>query len=85
MYIGCVVGSLIINHLLYADDLVLISPSSRGLHTLLGECEAYGIEHNIKFNANKSAILCFKTNSVGKFKVPDFFLRRSSGKIKQIR
>ena len=74
MYIGCVVGSLIINHLLYADDLVLISPSSRGLHTLLGECEKYGIEHDITFNANKSAILCFRSNSTSKFIVPDFTL-----------
>ena len=74
MYIGCVVGTLIINHLLYADDLVLISPSSRGLHTLLGECEKYGIEHNITFNAKKSAMLCFRTNSTCKFIEPVFTL-----------
>ena len=53
--IGCMVGALLINHLLYADDLVLISPSSRGLHTLLEECEKYGLSNDITFNANKSA------------------------------
>ena len=63
--------------MLRADDLVLISPSSRGLHTLLGECEAYGIEHNITFNANKSAIVCFKSNNACKLKVPDFILNNN--------
>ena len=77
MYIGCVVGALIVNHLLYADDLVLISPSSRGLHTLLGECEKYGVEHDITFNANKSAVICFKSNSTCNFKVPDFVLNNN--------
>ena len=77
MYIGCVVGTVIINHLLYADDLVLISPSSRGLHTLLGECEKYGIQHDILFNAKKSAILCFKSQSTCKFKIPDFLLNEN--------
>ena len=44
--IGCVIGSLIVNHLLYADDLVLISPSSRGLYRLLRECEQYGLDND---------------------------------------
>ena len=77
MYIGCVFGTVIINHLLYADDLVLISPSSKGLHTLLGECEKYGIQHDILFNAKKSAILCFKSQSTCKFKIPDFLLNEN--------
>ena len=41
MKIGCVVGELIVNHILYADDIVLISPSPRGLKRLLEECEKY--------------------------------------------
>ena len=48
--IGCVIGSLIVNHLLYADDLVLISPSSRGLYRLLRECEKCGLDNDIVFN-----------------------------------
>ena len=72
--IGCVVGALIVNHILYADDLVLISPSSRGLYRLLRECEKYGIEADIVFNATKSAVMCFKSKCTSKFKVPDFFL-----------
>ena len=72
--IGCVVGSLLINHLLYADDLVLISPSSRGLYKLLRECENYGLENDIVFNANKSAVMCFKSKFTPKFRIPAFVL-----------
>jgi hypothetical protein len=32
--IGCVIGNQKINHLLYADDIVLFSPSVRGLQGL---------------------------------------------------
>ena len=71
--IGCVVGTLIINHILYADDLVLISPSSRGLYRLLRECEKYGIEFDIVFNANKSYVMCFMSNSASNFRIPDFY------------
>ena len=77
MNIGCVVDSLLVNHLLYADDLVLISPSSRGLCRLLEECEKYGLETDILFNANKSAVMCYMSNSTSKFKIPDFKLNES--------
>ena len=38
---GCVIGSSLINHLMYADDLVLLSPSVRGLSFLLSTCSQY--------------------------------------------
>ena len=38
---GCVSGDTIINHLMYADDLVLISPSATGMKELLCACEVY--------------------------------------------
>ena len=67
MKIGCVVGAMLVNHLLYADDIVLISPSSRGLYKLLEECEKYGIETDIVFNASKSAVMCYKSKSTSNF------------------
>ena len=75
--VGCMIGAFIINHILYADDLVLISPSSRGLHRLLGECEIFGSQNDIIFNASKSAIMFFKSRNVPKFKVPEFLLNNS--------
>ena len=46
---GCMVGNMLINHLIYADDLVIISPSSAGLQQLLRICSQYGVKYDIKF------------------------------------
>ena len=51
--VGCVLGDSIINHLLYADDIALISPSSAGLKKLLTVCEKFGKENNMLFSASK--------------------------------
>ena len=32
---GCIAGGTIVNHLMYADDIVLLSPSVTGLSLLL--------------------------------------------------
>ena len=39
------------NHLMYADGSVLLSPSATGLSLLLHVCEKYGLEHDIRFNS----------------------------------
>ena len=64
--IGCCINNVIINHLHYADDLVLISPSVMGLQSLLTECELFSEEYDLKFNEKKSYFLYFKPN---KFKL----------------
>ena len=40
-YAGCEIAGRIINHLFYADDLVLMCPSHRGLQDLLNTCASY--------------------------------------------
>ena len=45
------------NRFMYADDLVIFSPSSVGLRALISVCEKYGISHDIPFNHKKSAIM----------------------------
>lgn len=42
-----------INHLMYADDLVVLSPSGAGLLQLLENCSGYGVQYDIKYNAKK--------------------------------
>ena len=46
-----------INNLMYADDLVVFSPSSIGLRELLCVCGTYALNHEMKLNHKKSAIL----------------------------
>ena len=56
-YAGCKIANMIINHLFYADDLVLMCPSHRGLQELLDICEKYASENDIIFNTKKSVVL----------------------------
>ena len=58
---GCVIGSTTINHLMYVDDLVILSPSVSGLSELMQVCGHYGLKHDIKYNSKKSAVLIFKS------------------------
>ena len=46
-----------INHLMYADDLVIVSPSAKGLRRLVDICAAYGDIHGIKFNHAKTVCM----------------------------
>ncbi|CAL4204669.1 unnamed protein product, partial [Meganyctiphanes norvegica] len=76
--IGCKLGDLLINHLMYADDLVLISPSTRGLYELIAECQNYGIEFDILFNPKKSATMFFKPQYLSKINMPVFKMHNES-------
>ena len=65
---GCIAGGTIVNHLLYADDIVLLSPSATGLSLLLNICGKYGLEHDIgRFNSKKSAVMIFRNSLVKDF------------------
>ena len=44
---GCHMGGRMINHLMYADDLVMLSHSTKGFQRLVNICAAYGDSHAI--------------------------------------
>ena len=54
---GCNVGGVMINHLMYADDLVIISLSAKGLQCLVDICAVYGQNHDILFNHDKTVCM----------------------------
>ena len=33
--VGCYCGDMVVNHLMYADDIVLLAPSGKGMQVLL--------------------------------------------------
>ena len=68
--IGCAITNIIINHLMYADDIVLISPSTGGLRSLIEHCQQFGYTNDIKFNSTKSAILPFLPEDKKKYRTP---------------
>ena len=57
--VGCMFNGTCFNHLMYADDMVLIAPSIRALQVLLSNCESYGESHDIIYNVRKSVCMCF--------------------------
>ena len=79
--IGCNLGNLSNNHLMCADDLVLISPSTRGLFKLIKECEKYGMESEILYNPLKSAVMFFRPKYMLKLEMPVFKLNDANIKV----
>ena len=57
--IGCCSGDTIVNHLMYADDIVLLAPSAKGFQRLLDVSYNYGCDNDILFNRVKSRIMFF--------------------------
>ena len=74
LHVGCMIGMMLINHLMYADDLVLLAPSARGLSMLLKICSEYVIEHDIKYNSSKSNVMVFCCQKLKDINIPDFML-----------
>ena len=52
--VGCTVGNMVVNHLMFADDICVFSPSFNGLQCLLNICGDYAAVHEITFNFNKT-------------------------------
>ena len=63
--IGGSIDGKFINHMIYADDLCIISLSSSGLQSLLNICTDYCQLHDLTFNAKKSVCM-FSRSSVNK-------------------
>ena len=72
--VGCFAGGRIINHLYYADDLVLLAPSVRALQQLLNVCTEYAEEHQILHNTDKSVIMIMWPRRASYKHLPQFTL-----------
>ena len=55
--VGCCCGDMVVNHLMYADDIVLLAPSGKGMQTIIDATYAYGIAYDIVFNIMKSQVI----------------------------
>ena len=54
----CNINDVYVNHIMYADDNVLIAPSPHALQVLIYECELFAKDNDIIFNAQKSKLMC---------------------------
>ena len=82
--VGCCVGKILINHLMYADDLVILAPSVSGLSKLLSRsiCEIFGECNDIIFNQKKSASLYFISKMLKGAHLPNVYL--NGDQVKQV-
>lgn len=53
-----------VNNLSYADDMVLISPSIKGLQRLVSICEQYAHNHGLVYNTKKTEMMVFGSGGV---------------------
>ena len=60
---GCSIGELLLNHLMFADDICVFCPSVRWLQRILDVCQAYAESHGIIYNCNKTVCMTFKAKS----------------------
>ena len=60
---GCNIGTKYYGALAYADDLILLSPSVKGLQEMINLCESYGKEYNVTFNERKTECIKFGNNN----------------------
>ena len=72
--VGCCGSDILINHLMYADDMVLLAPSTAALQMLLRECQKFGLGHDMVFNPKKSAVMIFKNKNDRDINAPPFVL-----------
>ena len=58
--IGCHYMGIFVGSLAYADNLTLLAPSPSALCLMLLQCEKFGKDHGIRFNPNKTQLICFR-------------------------
>ena len=72
--IGGYIGVKFINHMIYADDLCVISLSSSGLQLLLNICTDYCQLHDLTFNVSKSVCMFFRSSVIKQCDLSDIFI-----------
>ena len=73
---GCLFNGSIINHLMYADNIVLFAPSVKGLQSLINVCYRFGKDNDIVFNESKTVFMKILCNNDMRHKIsfPPVFL-----------
>ena len=57
---GCYWRNLFAGAFCYADDIVLLAPCASALRVMLNICCSYASTHGLKFNPEKSQLICFR-------------------------
>ena len=75
--IGCPIGNIKINHILYADDLILIGPSVKSLQQQIETCLSYFENHYLSVNADKTKVMVVKPKNYIDYGDPELYIGTS--------
>jgi len=65
--VGARIGQYISNHIMYADDIALITTTRSSLSILLQICSNYAESHFLEFNSLKTDFQCFLPSSISSY------------------
>ena len=71
---GCILNNVRVNHLFYADDSVLLSPSPQSMQVLLKVCDKFAKDHELQFNIKKSCVQCIRPKWLKDLRIPTLYL-----------
>jgi hypothetical protein len=69
---GCHLGSSFVGCIMYADDILLLSPSISGLQIMLDVCSRFALRNDILFNRDKS--VCMAVGPLAKLTITEMNL-----------
>ena len=76
--IGCQIGNVCVNHVMYADDICLMAPSPAALQKLFNICYDFSLQNNLTFNSPKSFCMVFKRSRLYKLSCPTFYINNET-------
>ena len=72
--IGCSIGNVVVNNLVYADDMCLMAPSAKGLQELIDICLIEAKKLNILYNMKKTVCMCVQPKKWKLNRLPVLYL-----------
>ena len=79
--IGCTFNSQCYNHLVYADDTVLLAPSPTALQKLINICTDFAYCHGLVYNEEKTKYMVIKPAAIKNLHIPSVSLNNSAIKL----
>lgn len=79
--IGCNFNGVRVNHLVYADDTVLLAPAPSALQKLLNYCDSFAKSNDIFYNLKKTKCMCIRPKSFKNLYFPNIYLNGATVKV----
>ena len=78
MPFGCYINSTCVNHLVYADDMVLLAPSPRALQGLIDTAAKYFVDNGLMINRKKTKCMAITRLCNKDIHIPSFYVHRTT-------